>query len=132
MNQDQFTQWIAIQERQAVALEKIARLLQQQLPRPPAPEYEAILENFPNFNWASMGAECVQRDNYGVSVVCWRGNLYQRRSPENAYGTAIYFSRGIGKDEQGRNLYERLITFKPASSINVRPISRDAEAYIKK
>ena len=131
MNQSQFEQWMALVERPTVALEKIAQLLQQQLPRQPAPDYQAILEKFKYFNWSSIGATVEMKDPYGASLVKWNGKLYQRRSPDNAYGAVIYFSRCIGKGENGTNEYERLITFKPAKNIEVQPISRKAEGLIK-
>lgn len=130
MNSEQFIQWIAIQERQTIALEKIANLLQQQLPRQPAPNYQAVLEKFQQFDWSSIGAIVELKDNYGTAKVYWNGQLYQRRSPENAYGAVIYFSRCVGKSDDGTNQYERLITFKPAKEISVNPISRKAEELI--
>lgn len=130
MNQTQFEQWIAIQERQAVALEKIAQLLQQQLPRQLEPDYQAILEKFKHFDWLSIGATVEMSDPYGAALVNWNGKLYQRRSPDNAYGAVIYFSRCIGKSGNGTNEYERLITFKPARNIEVQPISRKVEGLI--
>ena len=39
MNPDQSKQWIEIQEHQAISLEKIAQLIEQYLPRQPAPNY---------------------------------------------------------------------------------------------
>jgi hypothetical protein len=45
-----------------------------------------------------------------------------RRSPANKFGEAIWFSRCTGKDENGENKYEKLITFKPTSKIAVEPL----------
>lgn len=131
MNSEQFAYWMIISERQALALEKIALLLERQLPRQPAPNYEATLEEFLRFKWATIGARVENRDKYGATIVSRDGKIYQRRSPDNAYGAVIYFSRCIGKDENGNNEYERLITFKPAKSYEVQPISRKAEDLIK-
>lgn len=130
MNSEQFKQWIAIQERQTIALEKIANLLSQQLPRQPAPNYQAVLEKFQQFDWSSIGATVEIKDSYGVALVNWNGQLYQRRSPDNAYGAVIFFSRCIGKADNGTNQYERLITFKSTKEIIVNPISRKAEGLI--
>lgn len=118
-------------ERLVLAVEKIAELLAGHLPRQPAPNITAILENFPHFDWASIGAKVEVRDKYGVALVSWNHNLYQRRSPDNAYGAVIYFSRCVGKSDNGSNEYERLITFKPYKEIAARPISREAESLIK-
>ncbi len=116
--------------RQAIALEKIAQILERFLPRQPAPNYKAILENFPNYDWSSIGAEIETSDRFGVASVIWQGDRYKRRSPQNAYGTVIYFSRCVGKNEDGTNKYERLITFEPFQDLKVQPISRNAEIAI--
>lgn len=118
-------------EKIAVALEKIAELLQQQLPRPPAPNYQAALEAFSDYDWSSIGAKVEMKDRYGVAVVSWRGEFYKRRSPQNVFGAVIFFSRAI-KQENGTNNYERLITFKPFKDLDVQPISRTAEEFIPK
>jgi hypothetical protein len=129
VNQDQFELFMFSQERQAIALEKIARLLEQQLPRQ-VPSYQDTLEKFPNFDWASIGAAIEQKDRYGVALVSWQGNLYKRRSPDNAFGATIFFSRCIGRNESGQNQYERLITFTPYKEHDIQPISRAVERLI--
>lgn len=131
MTPEQFQQWYSIQERQAIALEKIANLLERSLPRPSPPNYKAILEQFHNYDWKAIGAEVEVSDRYGVASVIWNGERYKRRSPDNAYGAVIYFSRCIGKGEDGSNQYERLITFEPLSEIKVEPISRKVKELIQ-
>jgi len=131
MNPEQFQQWIHFQEQQAIALEKMIQLLERSLPRQPAPNYRAILENFHEFDWSSINAQVEITDQSGVATVIWQGDRYKRRSPNNSYGAVIYFSRSIGKDERGNTQYERLITFEPFAEIKVEPISRKAEAVIK-
>jgi DdrB-like protein len=131
LKEDQFELFIFIQERQALALEKIARLLEQQLPRQPAPNYQATLEKFPDFDWASIGATVEKSDRDGVALVSWARTLYKRRSPDNAYGAAIFFSRCVGRNEAGQNQYERLITFTPYKEQDIQPISRAVERLIK-
>jgi hypothetical protein len=113
------------------SLERIALALESGMRDRAAPNYQASLEDFHNFNWEEIGAAIEKVDNYGVATVLWGGNRFLRRSPENSYGTAIYFSRCTGKDESGKNQYERLITFKPQSEVKVRPISREAEGLLK-
>jgi hypothetical protein len=130
VNPEQFDKWLKIQERVAIALEQIAILLQQQLPRQPAPSYEAPLESFSNFDWSSIGAKVEMKDQYGVAVVSYRGEIYKRRSPDNVYGAAIFFSRAV-RAENGMNNYERLIIFKPLKEFNIQPISRKAEQFVK-
>jgi hypothetical protein len=130
MTPEQFDRLLKIQERVAIALEQIAILLQQQLPRQPAPSYEAPLESFSNFDWSSIGAKVEMKDQYGVAVVSYRGEIYKRRSPDNVYGAAIFFSRAV-RAENGMNNYERLIIFKPLKEFNIQPISRKAEQFVK-
>ena len=112
-------------------LERIAVALEANMATQSAPNYQALLEDFHSFNWEEIGAEIEQVDKYGVATVLWSGNRFVRRSPDNSYGAAIYFSRCIGKDELGKNQYERLITFKPQSEVKARPISREAEGLLK-
>lgn len=112
------------QERTAIALESIVSLLGQNLPRQPAPNYKAVLQNFKNFDWAAINAEVELADSFGVSSVIWQGDRYKRRSPDNAYGAVIFFSRCVGIEADGKKKYERLITFEPIEDIKVEPISR--------
>ena len=131
MTPEQFQQWIEVQTRQTEALEKIAQLIERSLPRQPAPNYKAILEQFHQFDWSSINAHVELKDQFGVASVSWQGDRYKRRSPSNSYGAVIYFSRAVGKDEKGNTQYERLITFEPFSELTVEPISRKAEAIAK-
>lgn len=84
-----------------------------------APNYQRPLESFTKFDWASISATVERSDQYGAAVVNWQGQQFTRRSPSNKFGEAIWFSRCIGKSEDGQNLYERLITFKPVSKVEV-------------
>jgi DdrB-like protein len=118
------------QLRTAIALEKIAQILEESRPRSSAPNYQALLENWHHYDWEKIGAEIELTDNYGVASVIWQGDRFKRRSPSNAYDTAIFFSRCVGKSEDGTNQYERLITFKPFADLKVEPISRKAENII--
>ena len=61
MTPEQTDKWLKIEERQAVALEHIAQLLEQVLPRS-APNHRAILENFNNYDWSSINAE-IEKQN---------------------------------------------------------------------
>jgi hypothetical protein len=60
-------------------------------------------------------------DNDGAAVVSWRGNQFLRRSAQNKFKPAIWFSRAIGKDENGENRYERLISFKQMAEVEPLP-----------
>jgi hypothetical protein len=130
MNQDQFQELLKVQQKQVEALERIAIALEGMKPEKPAPNYKKDLKNFPDFNWEQIGAQVEKKDQYGAATVLWNAQRYVRRSPENAYGTAIFFTRCVGKDETGKNKYERLITFEDVKEIKVRPISREAESII--
>lgn len=121
---------IALLESCERSLARIALALESNQSKS-APNYQATLSEFPNFDWEAIGASIETSDRDGVATVIWQGNRYIRRCPDNAFGKVIFFSRAIGKDESGRNQYERLITFKPASEINVRAISRGVEEYLK-
>ncbi|ARV57992.1 hypothetical protein BZZ01_04480 [Nostocales cyanobacterium HT-58-2] len=123
MTPQQIELWLEIQHRQMLALEKIADTLERLAPtNVPAPNYQYPLESFTRFNWESIGATVVTNDQYGAAVVSWRGKQFIRRSPSNKFGEAIWFSRCIGKDDSGENRYERLVTFKPISKVEVDPI----------
>jgi hypothetical protein len=117
-------------ERLFQVLERLTQALELLCPEKKPPNYIFPLENFKEFDWESIGATVDKWDQYGAAIVVWNDRRYTRRSPENVFGSDIYFSRSIGKDESGRNVYERLVKFQPLSSMKVRPISRDAESII--
>jgi hypothetical protein len=91
-----------------------------------APDIQMPIERFHSFDWAQIGAQVLQEDEFGTAIVSYRGKAYKRRSPDNSYNPAIWFSRAIGKDDEGRNRYVRLITFKPMSD-DVQPMGRKTE-----
>lgn len=129
MDEQQFNQLISVLSQQAIALDRIANALEINQPEKKAPNYQYPLVNFKEFDWASIGAKVIKSDQYGAAIVEWQDRQYIRRSPSNAYNTAIYFSRCIGKKEDGSNKYERLIIFKEMDQ-KVRPISREAEEML--
>lgn len=59
-----------------------------------------------------IGATVIDGDEHGPSQVMWSGHIYTRRAGSGKYGVAIWFSRSIGKDDNGETEYGRLITFK--------------------
>lgn len=129
MTPEQVNLWLEIQHRQMQALERIASTLEQLAPKS-APDYQKPLEEFRSFNWASINASVERSDQYGAAIVNWKGYQFVRRSPSNKFGEAIWFSRCIGKDENGGNQYERLITFKPTSKKEVEPIPEKVSKYM--
>ncbi len=113
-------------QRQTELLERLITLVEQ---RPiPAPNYEASLATFDRFDWQSIGAAVEEDDEDGVAVVRWRGHRYRRRSADNKFAPAIWFSRSLGKDEAGNNRYERLITFKTLAETEPLPQKVKQEA----
>jgi hypothetical protein len=105
-------------DRQTVLLETIAAALCQSQP---APNYQGNLDRFKAFDWSRIGATIEQSDRDGVAAVSWHNNYYVRRSAANKFEPAIWFSRPIGKDEEGNVRYERLITFKRQSAVEPLP-----------
>lgn len=94
-----------------------------------APDIEMPLETFAGFDWSSISAEVVARDEFGPSILSFGGKAFKRRSPDNAYDPAVWFSRCVGKDEAGKNQYVRLITFRPMSD-KVEPMGRKVERAV--
>jgi hypothetical protein len=133
MTPEQTELWLSIQAQQLTALERIADALERLAPQTTAaPNYQRPLDEFPTFDWESIGVEVVKKDRYGAGVVIWQGKQFTRRSPENEFGAAVWFARCIGKDENGRNKYERLITFSPVQERKVKPVSREVEAILQR
>jgi len=94
----------------------------------PAPNYRRPLSDYCDFDWGSIGAIVLKEDKDGATVVEWNGQVFTRRSPNNSFETAIWFSRSVGKDSDGKNKYLRLITFKPPSDSG--PIGAKAKKAI--
>lgn len=101
-------------------LERIALALEQSefaLPGGSAPgsssgpNYEVCLSQFKTFDWASIDATVEYADSDGVATVIWRGHRYVRRSAENKFKPAIWFSRSTGRDDEGNVRYAKLATF---------------------
>ncbi len=80
----------------------------------PAPNYQKPLADYWNFDWSLIGAIPRSSDQEGATSVEWNGRLFTRRSPQNKFQEAVWFSRAVGKDDLGNNKYEKLITFKNA------------------
>lgn len=80
-----------------------------------SPNYFKRLSDFQNFDWSSINADVIERDRDGVSVVEWEGRMFTRRKGNADYDPALFFTVCTGKDEAGKNKYDRLITFKQPS-----------------
>jgi hypothetical protein len=77
----------------------------------PAPNYQRPLSEYPIFDWPSIGATVLNRDEDGVTAVEWNGQVFTRRSPNNKFDAAVWFSRHLGQDADGNKRYARLIVF---------------------
>ncbi len=135
--------WLQIQQRQAIALEEISATLERvamfltscanaldRLSPKTAPNYQFPLEQFKTFDWSSIGATIEKCDQYGAAVVSWNGQQYTRRSPSNKFDPAVWFSRCVGKGDDDKNVYERLVTFKPLSKTEVDPLPEKVRSFM--
>jgi hypothetical protein len=122
MTDAQFQQLMAALTENNHLLQQLVQQLNQQAQTDrPAPNYQSRIEDFQNFDWARIGATVEYSDSDGVAVVSWGGNQYLRRSAQNKFKPAIWFSRAVGKDENGENRYERLISFKQLAEVEPLP-----------
>jgi hypothetical protein len=122
MNQQEFQNaWICLFQEQIELLQRVATALEKLAPaNVAAPNLTRPLAEFSVFQWDEIGARVIQRDLNGPTIVEWGGQPYSRRSPQNKFNPAIWFSRAVGKDEDGVK-YERLITFREFSEIDPLP-----------
>jgi hypothetical protein len=110
------TEQTAIFRMIAASLQGIeANLRQMAISSNTTPNYQRLLSEYPSFDWPSIGATVLNRDGDGGTAIEWNGQIFTRRSPDNSFASAIWFSRSAGKDSEGKNKYVRLITFKPHS-----------------
>lgn len=111
-------QMLRLHGQQVELLNRIVDLLES---KTGTPNYQIQLAEFAQFDWAGIGATVEQHDKDGAATVIWRGRRYVRRSANNRFQPAIWFSRSLGKDEEGNNRYERLITFKELAGAEPLP-----------
>jgi hypothetical protein len=95
----------------------------------PAPNYQRSLSEYPIFDWPSIGATVLNRDQDGVTAVEWNGQVFTRRSPNNKFDAAVWFSRHLGQDADGNKRYARLIVFRALS--DAEPIAAKAKKAIR-
>lgn len=107
MDDKQAAMITAMLERIAEALEGLARAGQSEEPNLIKP-----LESYGGFDWCSIGASIVGQDKDGPTHLEYNGFVWTRRSPQNKYSPAIWYSRSSGKDAEGNAKYLRLITFR--------------------
>jgi hypothetical protein len=115
---------LSVFNRIASALETIA------MSNAKAPNLQRPIEAYANFDFDSIGAQVKSADQFGATALDWGGFIWTRRSPQNKFGEAIWFSRAIGKKEDGSNEYVRLISFKKFGE--AEPLPRKVEAIVEK
>lgn len=87
------------------------------------PNWRRPLAAYKNGWVAQIGGSVVSSDEHGPTVVAWMGHCYTRRAGENKkFGTAIWFSRSMGKNEAGETNYARLITFADGITPAAEPL----------
>jgi hypothetical protein len=118
MNDQIFVDMAVLQqlERIANALEKLARGN-----APEEPNLVRPIEEYRRFDWASIGASVVRQDSDGPTHLEYGGFVWSRRSPQNKFDGAIWYSRSAGKDTEGNVLYLRLITFREIKDVDPLP-----------
>jgi ssDNA-binding DdrB-like protein len=94
-----------------------------------APNYQRALGEYPTFDWSSIGASVLSRDDDGATTVEWNGQIFTRRSADNRFREAVWFSRHLGQDADGNKRYARLITFRALS--DAEPIASKAKKAIR-
>lgn len=97
-------------ERLITVLERIAVALEGGSSSAVGPRYTKSIDEFRDFNWTSIGAVVEKSDRYGPAVVRWQNHLYVRRSKED-FGGDLWYSRSLGKDDNGKSKYDVLIKF---------------------
>ena len=70
------------------------------------PQYKRSLADYRNFDWSSIEAKIIDRDEIGVSKVEYKNRIYRRTLPENQFvGTIIFSHYEVGERQT-------LITFR--------------------
>ena len=87
------------------------------------PNWKRPLSAYKNGWVEAIGAYVVAADADGPSVIFWMGHHYCRRCGSNPkYGAAIWYSRSLGKGEDGESTYARLITFADGLAPTAEPL----------
>jgi hypothetical protein len=96
-----------------------------------APNIQKPIGAYPGFDWSSIGATVLKKDDDGPSIVECNGKVYKRRAPDNKFEASIWFSRCTGKDSDGGNQYETLISFDVIRD-DVEPLGSKARQVLAK
>jgi hypothetical protein len=114
MTNDQAERLIAAVERLAAAAEALVQGQQRKASSPA--KFIKPIEEFPSFDWSSIGAKIEYRDSDRiVAAVSWGGFTYERKQKHGD----VWFSRNAGRDDEGNLCYETLVKF----AANVAPSS---------
>lgn len=100
----------------AEQLQDLAHLQRQNLNGDDGPNYRHQLSEYSAFNWYEINANPTREVGDGINEVSWGGYTWWRRSGTGKFGNAIWFSRAVGKNEDGTPKYARLITFKDSDA----------------
>ncbi|ACK73739.1 hypothetical protein PCC7424_5672 (plasmid) [Gloeothece citriformis PCC 7424] len=123
--------------RQNQLLEKNNELLEQLLTKEITsnteefePNFKAMLNEYKNFDWDTIEARVISSDGEGVTVVQYRGKVFERRrsSVDDVKGAAIWFSSAT-KTPDGKVKYLKLITFREKSPI--RPLHGEIKEQLQ-
>jgi hypothetical protein len=78
----------------------------------PAPDHYRPLDIYPTFDWSSINATVIDRDDYGyATTVEWNGQVFVRRFSDDLLRPTVWFSSRTGKDANSDECYSRLIAF---------------------
>lgn len=116
-------QVLGLLERFVSGVERIAAALEtiSSANAPESPDHRFPLKAYANFDWSTIGAEPIARDQSGPLVVKWNGFTFVRRFADTPkYGKAIMFSRNAGRGEDG-NEYHSLVKFSDNMALERLP-----------
>ena len=123
MTPEQTDLWLEIEHRKMLALESIAASLQTMAgAQQKGARHTRPITQFKTFDWSSINAMVDKSDRYGAAVVHCGGHIYTRKSKPD-FGDDVWFSRSLGKGEDGRSQYDVLIKF--IAPPKVRSLSQD-------
>ena len=121
MTPEQVDQLLSHVGRMADALERLSA------PDQSRPKHVKPLSDYAEFNWDTIGASIIKSDRCGAAVIEHGGQLYYRRSKSD-FGEDVWYSYGLGADEQGKKRYATLIKFTQPPKI--KGLSQDlVDAY---
>ena len=119
-----------LQQQNQLLGELIATLRELKPQAPPALNMVFPIEEYHGFDFAQIGARVIAHDEDGPTIIERDGRQYRRRSPQNKFGGDVWYSKSLGKEENGKPLYEILVSFKEIDDSKVDPLSPNAQRAI--